>query len=442
MEIEFAEFKKTKDGKILLGQIIALMKNIHPVEISRDLESKQKLYDKGFKEIHSFILEPLGIGSISLGFKIQALQAVETISRKAILCFPELAGGDSKNFSSVIKNTIKNNIAVKEIFDFDLFFEDDTKSIFELCLPTNPIDWAEKIWERLFTELESSVNNWLIFFPLERVSSQSFNLNFDGLYVVNPQDEEFIRNIISSFRMANLWYFSGLHSDTYNKIISRENTSWLVCKSFGTVDGSKSSASKKMRTFVSVLFAHLHKHKLGVLNKSSIKPKDYTIQFSSDEKNTNGNGQASYIGNLFPPILDDIVITNDIINEIIDWYQRRETLPEDRKNRVNVAAQFINYGINTKELEQFIHFFISIDALFGERGDVERLITEGVRRTFPSDPLWNYKISKLFDLRSELVHGGCSSIIDWKDFDKYLTHAKSEPLKDVITASLTAFRNI
>jgi hypothetical protein len=143
-----------------------------------------------------------------------------------------------------------------------------------------------------------------------------------------------------------------------------------------------------------------------------------------------------------PSSWTEIDITENHLKEIINWYERRDYLTKDKKNRFNIASQFIQYGIIADELERFIHFFISLDSIFGERHSVERLISEGISKTFPKDKLWEYKIKRLFDLRSELVHGGCSSILDWENLDAYKKHCKSSPLNDVITASMTAFRNI
>ena len=114
----------------------------------------------------------------------------------------------------------------------------------------------------------------------------------------------------------------------------------------------------------------------------------------------------------------------------------------EKQKRITTASQFLNYAIVTDGIDRFIHFFIVLDALFGERGDVERLITEGVKSVFPENPIWDYKMSKLFNLRSELVHGGCSSITDWKDFDLYRNHTKSHPYRDVAEAAILSFKNI
>lgn len=104
------------------------------------------------------------------------------------------------------------------------------------------------------------------------------------------------------------------------------------------------------------------------------------------------------------------------------------------------ASHFIHYAIIADDLERFIHFFIALDALFGERDKVEETITNGIKQTFPGDLRWAERAQWLFDLRSELIHGGSCRIEDWKDFGRYRRYFKSNPLTDVGIAAMTALR--
>ena len=45
---------------------------------------------------------------------------------------------------------------------------------------------------------------------------------------------------------------------------------------------------------------------------------------------------------------------------------------------------------------------------------------------------------ELFDLRSELLHGGASAIEDWSWYEEYRRHFRSEPLKDVAVLALSS----
>ena len=101
------------------------------------------------------------------------------------------------------------------------------------------------------------------------------------------------------------------------------------------------------------------------------------------------------------------------------------------KDRIKKAAHFINNAMTSNSIDSYIHYFISLDALFGKRGDVERLIIEGVN-TCLSDEQWAHKTKWLYDLRSEFVHGGARFEKEWKDFERYVKHFGSHPFTDVM----------
>lgn len=85
MESETRNFKNSKEGKIILGQIILLLKNIYFIEMSRDREYWQNLKEIGFRERHSFMVFP---STCSIGLKNRAVEAIEIISEKSVSCFP------------------------------------------------------------------------------------------------------------------------------------------------------------------------------------------------------------------------------------------------------------------------------------------------------------------------------------------------------------------
>lgn len=440
MELDFINFKNTKDGKIILGQIISVLNNVYFVENSREKNSFQKLMDAGFEERHSFAIPPYFNLGCSIGLKSQAVKAIDVISEKAISSFTQLSNGDKNSFSETIKDIIRANISNKELFDFEVLFSDKTKSLFELSSPEIPNELALSLWQLIYEALDKSINEWIVIYPLHKISCQSFSLNHDGIFIVNPPDEDAWQTLASEFDMATRWYFSD--DKTYDWILKREETPWLICKVLGTADGAKYAASKFMRTFVAVLFSHLYPLQVSILSKVIKEPETYSVQFASKNKQTKEDGSASSIGVLLPSSGENIIITDSVLQDISNWYEKRDSFNIEQKGRLNTASQFIHYGIVANGLERFIHFFISLDSMFGERHKVETKITEGVINTFPEEYLWNYKIKRLFDLRSELVHGGCSSISEWKELDAYQKHTNNHPTSDVIRAAMTAFKNI
>ena len=90
-------------------------------------------------------------------------------------------------------------------------------------------------------------------------------------------------------------------------------------------------------------------------------------------------------------------------------------------------------------IHQFLYFFIVLDALFGVIGNVEESIKKGIS-SYLTEPEWQKKIKKLFDLRSELVHGGSSYIEEWKGYDSYVNHFNSSPERDIEIAATKCLR--
>ena len=114
---------------------------------------------------------------------------------------------------------------------------------------------------------------------------------------------------------------------------------------------------------------------------------------------------------------------------------------ESLQRRAITACQFIHHAIMADGFERFVHYYIALDAMFGERYKVEENVKGALLRMFPNDPLWSYRADHLFDLRNELIHGGTSSLDKWKGLEAYIRHVKTSPLEDVGRAAMTALRN-
>jgi hypothetical protein len=164
-----------------------------------------------------------------------------------------------------------------------------------------------------------------------------------------------------------------------------------------------------------------------------------SVQFPAMDSSESFTQIMSHIGELLPPLSTEVELSADDIDKIKDWYFRFESSPDEIKRRCTAASQFINYAIVAGELERFIHFSISWDALFGVRGKVEKTITRGLVQLYKTKPEdWKYRARKLFDLRSILVHGGCASIDEWEQLQPYRKHTNSHPLRDATDAAMMA----
>jgi hypothetical protein len=110
------------------------------------------------------------------------------------------------------------------------------------------------------------------------------------------------------------------------------------------------------------------------------------------------------------------------------------------QRRAITASHYIHHAIMANGLERFLHYYISLDAMFGERYKVEESIKKALMKMFPNDQAWEYRADRLFDLRNALVHGGTSTIDGWKDLKAYMRHVKTSPVEDVGCAAMTGLR--
>jgi len=141
-----------------------------------------------------------------------------------------------------------------------------------------------------------------------------------------------------------------------------------------------------------------------------------------------------------PSLPIDFRISEHSIVHIKHWYSAYQSANEERQRRAITASHYVHHAIMADGFERFIHYYISLDAVFGERYKVEESIKSAFLRIFPNDPKWVYRADRLFDLRNALIHGGTSSIDGWKDLKSYMRHVKSSPLEDVGLAAMTAIR--
>ena len=284
----------------------------------------------------------------------------------------------------------------------------------------------------MFVELENSIYKWCFVYPIPRIFSESFSLRHDGISIISKSDTvawaeliyeypsvELLNQATGAFRDNKPPSFSNLNYDIY-----------LICKCEGTDSGAKFNAGLKFRRFLSVLFAVFQKSSKNFLTKSATHPHKVCLQFAHKDSKGNTGYVFSEIGELLPYYISDYTIDQEVIDSTKTWYGNYSNSESVHRNKAKKAAHFINRGMNSDNIESFINYFISLDALFGKRGDVERLILEGVQLS-TSDDNWRQRAEWLFDLRSELVHGGSRNVTEWNKYDRYVNHFKITPESDV-----------
>jgi hypothetical protein len=421
----------------ILGRILALTKQIF-FEKPGDHRSFHNSFLTGGQSPFSLS------GSIGLEWWLteDAFQFCDEIANMSMSFFPELRGGDTASFSQVIKDVLKENALNEELFDSDKVFLMNANVLFDGRSVLKVKDFALKLWDKIYQGMVRSTADWIVLYPLYRVKGQSAALGFDGITLLSSEDTHTWELFCKRYSNARSWKpASGMRKEGEEFIFKNPPSMWLLCEIHGTESGARMYAGSLMRTFIAVLFSLFHDRYSNLLAKSMAEEFSYSTQFPRDGSHIRSGQTSASIGRLFPPLMIDLNISPEDITEIRKWYLLRSSASSINLRRSTTASHFIDYAIMTDDLERFIHFFIALDALFGEQDKVERTITDGIKRTFPGNLRWEERAKWLFDLRSELIHGGSSRIEDWKDFGRYRRYFKSNPLTDVGIGAMTGLRS-
>jgi hypothetical protein len=324
-----------------------------------------------------------------------------------------------------------------------MIFGGRVKTLFEARAIKNVQDFCELLWERIKNDLLASISQWLVVTPLRRLTCNSFELGYDGISLISSSDAPRWAELEERYLIDSDWnpaIGGRAGGASLNHFIDGSKLTWLACEVYGTNESARELAARKMRIFISVMFSNLYQRDKSILVYTDAHPNSDSIQFPSRSSSEIFTNYMAYIGTLFPSWGNDVTLSSSDIDEIKRWYADLQVLPMEDQKRCTAAAEFLNYGIVSGELERFIHFFISLDALFGVRHNVEKTITRALLDLYKTEPFWEYRSSRLFDLRSTLGHGGCTSVEDWDGFEGYRKHTNSEPGKDVTHAAMKALR--
>lgn len=420
----------------ILGKLIAITRGIHLTA----LPSSARID----------VFTPAGFRQVQWWFSHNAI--VET--RELAEMIRELDTGYAEASVAAIQleidSVLKASFLDRTLFDLRKI-KIGKSTLFDAALG-DVTDFARKLWEKILGAVKDLQPSWLILYPLRGVVAQSHEIGFGGLSVMAPTDVNKWQSYATRyprttsfnpaegsperFSAPTVW---GIESPT-----ARTNRpfTWLICEVEGTKSGVTRVAADRMRTFLALLFARWHPSSADFfVIKSDLGEHRCSIQFAPAGNRDENAISCGSIGRLMPSLPIDFEISDQSVIQIRSWYSAYNSANEEKRRRAITASHYVHHAIMADGFERFIHYYISLDALFGERFKVEESIKSALLRMFPNDPNWVYRADRLFDLRNALIHGGTSAIDGWKDLKAYMRHVKSSPLEDVGVAAMTALRN-
>ena len=401
------------------GKILALAKEIHFREVP------DSFIRQFFTGDSRGPWSPSPTGGIGLSWWLtrRGFRVRDELADMFIATVPDLDLNEAE-VPRLIESVLQKNAANRQLFRSDAYMNGGT--LFG-SLAISESEFAAAILSILRETATASVTDWLFVIPLPRLRSRSVGIGFDGISIIAAGDDAAWRQVSSDFMSGHSWNSRTGHADPRDQRMMTpiETDTWLTCRQRGTANRARELAGTQVRTFIAVLFAYLHQQKTNVLIRSMASVVNRASQFSATASRL--GYIVTSLGDMLPPVGDDIEISDGVVEGIIRWYERRDSADVESRRRAIIASHFVHYAIIADNLEQFVHFFVALDAMFGIRGNVENSVAKSTGIVFGGDRTWEQRARKLFECRSELLHGGASAINDWPGYRSYVKHFRSKP---------------
>lgn len=368
-------------------------------------------------------------------------KAIESIAAMLIRNEVEFSTSDHESVESAISDALHEMCFDQPLFAPDSILFGANETLLE-CRGIAKVDtFASAVLDLIRATVRERISDWCVVYVAPRISGPSFRIPSEGLSVVARADGGAWREWIgekyatagldpqaASFRGSEFFPFANV-----------PHAYLFVVENHGTVAGSRFEAQIVLRRFFAVCFALLMDQKVSPLHKVMASPARHCLQFQEIGQRA-PSWHQSEIGDLLPYYSSEYVLNEDLIASIRTWYAGAESLSPERAERVRAAAHFVNRAMNGGDIDCYINYFIALDALYGRRGAVETSILAGVA-ALPAGQAWTEKIPRLFDLRSDLVHGGSRHIKEWRSYRDYYRHFDSRPEDDVRQLAFQALRS-
>lgn len=294
------------------------------------------------------------------------------------------------------------------------------------------------LWRRICAQIEAAIDDWLFVYPLRNLTVPSCIFETERAWILSRDNTSEFERFCDDFDSLRQLSLRNGMIESGIKLSDDKTPSWLFIRSSGTNLSVFAEATQHASMLLGLLLS-FHRHDAPLaFAVSAAQPIEHVAIFSSQQAKISFSLQIC--GPLLHAVMGDTTITSATIERVNAWLREKVASPLSLRSRGSVAARWINQAAAARAQGRFLFFFFALDALFGERFQVEEKIVEGV--THALSLVSGQKCRWLFDLRSELVHGGAASVNDWTRIEKYRDHFHSEPERDIevlATACLLKF---
>ncbi|WP_156404553.1 hypothetical protein [Curvibacter sp. PAE-UM] len=373
---------------------------------------------------------PSGI-ALSWWYTADTFQAIESVSLLVIEDSSEFRNCDLESVSDAVTTTLQEICLDNKIFDGDAVFLCRNRTLFDCRVVPVP-QFAASIQGEIESNLRQRIGHRCVLYAVPRFQVPSFSLDNDSVRLIKRDDEVAWNQLVEKgYRFSGWTPLRPQIGNDGDRTFSPPGhfECVLVAEEYGTSDGVRFSGALKFRTLAAILFAIASESAARPFFKAMSYPYEFLIQFphrlSKEAQITRKDCDP-----VMPFYVTDIPLSSKDVALIQDWYASSSRCSGSDRSRIEKSTHFFNRGMNSGDIEAYINYFVSLDAMFGERGSVEKSILQGLQElNLPSVLI--EKASWLFELRNEIVHGGSRFISEWSKFRRYRQHFQTQPADDV-----------
>lgn len=412
--------------KLLLGQIVALTKfiRLHPKNPD-DPAWTQFIAGKRRAGGH--------VGGIGLCWWADEgiFEALESVANLILSGNPGFAGCDNETVQSVVVSTLQELCLDNNLFSSEDVIIRRRQTLFD-CRRQDVPKFADALLQSVKANLQREISRHCTIYLVPRFIVTSFDFDQGSLHVVAKDDRVAWQQLIDRGYVFDGWSPSapqvyGRTDKAFSPIVRTDCA--LITEEVGSRDGALRNSVLRFRQLLALMYAVVSERSRFPIHRSMADPSDFCMQFSHKdcaEKILRRPGFQP----LVPFYAEDVEVNASDQLQVVSWYESVAKLSGESRGRAEKGAHFFNRGMNANDIESFINYFISLDAIFGERGSVEASILRGVR-SLKLGGQAEEKTRWLFELRSELVHGASRYPAEWPKYSRYRNHFRSEPAADV-----------
>jgi hypothetical protein len=410
----------------LYGQLIALTRNVCLVPPANERASESQ-FMPGPRQPFS---PPIGI-AISWWRTKQYRKSAENIASMIVTCVDGFSGCDPETIEETIDKTLEELCADRTLFNTDAVFFRRSATLFDARRVPDATEFSSAILAALLANLRPQIADRCTVYVVPRLAGPTFHIPSLAVTFLKRDDTAAWHAITDNGYGTNGWSpdTGAFRIGDTTPFENLEYSYAIVAEENGTLKGTRLTASLKLRMALAVVFATISTRREYPLFKSAAAPYELCMQFCKPNGSSAGivtNG----LGALLPYYAEDFALVPEDIAHIQRWFAIAKALPKEHLSRLEKGAHFANRAMNSDDIESYVNYFVALDALFGVRGAVETSITSAVTALELSGRM-DEKISSLFDLRNELVHGGSRYAKEWPKYERYYRHFDSDPHLDI-----------